>query len=116
VKVFLLWEQGVPGSNPGTPTKSPHNCEGFFIYMPFHLYILESQSSGKLYIGQTNNLSDRVERHNSGRNKYTKGKGPWILLFSISFETRSEAVLLEIRLKAWKNPVKVKEWIKTQID
>jgi putative endonuclease len=76
--------------------------------MPYYTYILESQSTGKLYIGQTNNLSDRLERHNSGRNKYTKGKGPWILLYSVTFETRAEAVTLEGQLKSWKSPARVK--------
>ncbi len=79
--------------------------------MAFYLYILESQTTGKLYIGQTNSLDNRIIRHNTGRNKYTKGKGPWVLLFSRCFETRSEAVLMELQLKSWKNPVKIKEWI-----
>ncbi|MBS1595822.1 MAG: GIY-YIG nuclease family protein [Bacteroidetes bacterium] len=44
--------------------------------MSFYVYILESATTGRLYIGQTNDLSDRLVRHNSGRNKYTAGKGP----------------------------------------
>jgi putative endonuclease len=79
--------------------------------MTFYLYILESQTTGKLYIGQTNDLQDRIIRHNSDRNKYTKGKGPWILLFSKAFDTRAAAVSMEIKLKSWKNPTKVKGWI-----
>jgi putative endonuclease len=80
----------------------------------FHLYILESETSGKLYIGQTNDLQDRINRHNSNQNLATRNKGPWKLLFSIEFKSRSEAVLLEKKLKSWKNPGKVKEWIKNQ--
>jgi putative endonuclease len=77
----------------------------------FHLYILESETTGRLYIGQTNDLPDRIYRHNSNQNLATKNKGPWKLLLSVDFESRSEAVLLEKKLKAWKNPTKVKQWL-----
>ncbi len=40
----------------------------------FFVYIIQS-SSGKCYIGQTNNLADRLNRHNSNRSNYTKNKG-----------------------------------------
>jgi putative endonuclease len=80
----------------------------------YSIYILESQSSGKLYIGQTNNLQDRIKRHNSNQNLATKNKGPWKLLFFLEFNSRSEAVLMERKLKAWKKPEKVKQWIKSQ--
>ncbi|MGD9995052.1 MAG: GIY-YIG nuclease family protein [Salinivirgaceae bacterium] len=41
----------------------------------FYTYILYSEKSGAFYIGQTNNLVDRLERHNSGRNKFTRSHG-----------------------------------------
>ncbi|NBW36406.1 MAG: GIY-YIG nuclease family protein [Cytophagia bacterium] len=82
--------------------------------MTYHCYILVSDSSGKLYIGQTNDLSDRIRRHNEGYNLATRNRGPWKLLFSIGFQTRAEAVTLERKLKAFKNPDKVKDWIKRQ--
>ena len=80
----------------------------------FFTYILESVSTGQLYIGQTNNIEDRLKRHNSGRNKSTKSKAPWILLHQVSFKTRAEAAQLERKLKRWKNPTRVKEWIEKQ--
>ena len=58
--------------------------------MNYYCYILELETTGQLYIGQTNNLEDRLLRHNSGRNKYTKRKGPWKLIHEEKFETRSE--------------------------
>ena len=82
--------------------------------MSFYTYILESLTTGKLYIGQTADLDKRIFRHNNGGSRYTKGKGPWKLLFSIGFMTRSEAILLENRLKRFKNPAKVKNWIESQ--
>ncbi|HEY5123013.1 MAG TPA: GIY-YIG nuclease family protein [Ignavibacteria bacterium] len=69
----------------------------------YFTYILKSLSTGKLYIGQTNNLEDRVKRHNSNQNKFTKNKGPWDLVFFREFSTRSESVKFETKLKALKN-------------
>ena len=79
--------------------------------MPYYTYIIESESTARLYIGQTNNLEDRLHRHNNNQNKYTKGKGPFRLLHSKSFETRSEAIALELKLKKWKSSKRVKSWI-----
>jgi putative endonuclease len=78
----------------------------------FFVYILESEETGRLYIGQTNNLEDRLVRHNSNRVRSTKGKGPWKLLGYFSRENRSEAVLLERYLKSLKKPAAVREYLK----
>ncbi|MBD3225303.1 MAG: hypothetical protein GF313_11270 [Caldithrix sp.] len=64
-----------------------------------------------LYIGQTHNLSDRLNRHNQNRNKYTAGKGPWKLLYYQSFATRREAIGLEAYLKGFKNKTYLLQWI-----
>jgi len=69
----------------------------------YYTYILQSESSGKIYTGQTNNLTDRINRHNANQNKYTKNKGPWKLSFVKEFNTRSEAVIFENKLKSIKN-------------
>ncbi|MBK7407761.1 MAG: GIY-YIG nuclease family protein [Saprospirales bacterium] len=77
----------------------------------FHTYIIQSQTSGSFYIGQTNNLDERLRRHNGNRNKATKGKGPWKLVYSKAFGIRSEAVILERRLKSFKNKDFLKKWV-----
>lgn len=69
----------------------------------YYTYIIQSESKGKFYIGQTNNLQARVNRHNSNKNFTTKNKGPWTLLFFEEFETRSEAMLYENKIKSYKN-------------
>lgn len=79
--------------------------------MPYFTYILQSEISGQLYIGQTNNLTDRLARHNQNRNKATKGKGPWKLLYAQMFDTRREAMGLERTLKNYKNKTYILNWI-----
>ncbi len=68
----------------------------------FYVYILKSDT-GFSYIGQTNNLLDRIKRHNSGRNAYTRNKGIWEIVESHMVNSRKEAVELEIKLKGMKN-------------
>ena len=82
--------------------------------MVFYTYVLQSEKNSQLYIGQTNDLEDRIKRHNENRNLATKGKGPWKILFSKQFETRVEAVELESKLKSWKSRIRVLEFIARQ--
>jgi putative endonuclease len=64
------------------------------------VYILQSLKSGKFYCGQTEDLDDRLQRHNSGRNKSTSNGAPWTLKWQIQVQTRSEAVKLERKIKS----------------
>jgi putative endonuclease len=66
----------------------------------FYLYILESEVSGRLYIGQTNDLQDRLHRHNSNENLATKNKGPWKVLFffGVRIQSGSSALGEEIKI------------------
>ena len=63
------------------------------------VYILFSKSSLKYYTGQTDNLENRLYRHNSGLSLSTKSGKPWELISQFKFITRSEAVLLEQKIK-----------------
>lgn len=67
--------------------------------MIWYVYILKC-SDGSLYTGITNNLEKRIETHNSGKGaKYTRGRTPVTLLASWIFETKSEALKEELRIK-----------------
>ncbi|MGA9238319.1 GIY-YIG nuclease family protein [Robiginitalea sp.] len=63
------------------------------------VYILYSRSLKKYYVGQSSNLKDRLERHNSGRSRYTKLGIPWELKYEFCCSTRSEAMRLERKIK-----------------
>ncbi len=68
----------------------------------FCVYILQSQSTGKRYVGQTSNLERRLDAHNQELSRYTKGRGPWVLVYSETYNTRSEAIVREKFLKSGK--------------
>ena len=63
------------------------------------VYILHSESTFKYYTGQTDNLENRLKRHNSGLSLSTKHGKPWGLIYNIGFSTRSEAMDLEQKIK-----------------
>ncbi|MCX6702579.1 MAG: GIY-YIG nuclease family protein [Candidatus Wolfebacteria bacterium] len=67
--------------------------------MGYYVYILKSLVNGDLYVGSTENIDRRVELHNSGKVKSTKGYKPWKLLECQEFVSRSEAVRKEKFLK-----------------
>lgn len=65
----------------------------------YHTYVLKSSFNNDIYVGSTENIENRLHKHNSGRVKSTKGYRPWILLESKEFLTRSEAYRYEMFLK-----------------
>ena len=83
--------------------------------MPYWVYILQNEITGKLYKGQTSDLDNRVKRHNSdepGSMRYThKQKGSWRLIYSEECSTRSEATQREKFLKSGQG----REWIKRNV-
>ena len=63
--------------------------------------MLKSISRGvkKTYVGYTNNLDLRLNKHNSNKGaKSTKGY-KWILIYSKKFKTKNEAMSFEYSLK-----------------
>ena len=80
----------------------------------FFTYVIESELTGRFYIGQTNDLAARVLRHNKGRVPSTKSERPWILIYYKGFETRSQAMRLEQRLKRFKKRVAVMKFFDEQ--
>jgi len=63
--------------------------------MNYFVYILYSVIFKRTYVGQTDNISNRLLYHNSGKVKSTKPYRPWILIHSESFISRSEAMKRE---------------------
>ena len=67
----------------------------------YYVYILQSLKTGKLYIGHTDNLTRRVEEHNTVRGgKYTRQNGPWRLVYNESYPDGSSAVQREMYIKS----------------
>lgn len=62
-------------------------------------YILRC-GDGTLYTGITNNVQKRLKAHQEGKGaKYTRGRGPIVLVVCFSFKTKSQAAKEEFRIK-----------------
>ncbi len=94
----LVYTERVGGSNPSAPTQMPILLDRHFYYL-FYVYIIYSKLFDKYYIGQTNDVSARLVRHNCGLEDFTSKYVPWVLIGYITKSTRSEAVVLEKKLK-----------------
>ena len=66
----------------------------------YTVYILYSLKDKKLYIGCTNNLSKRLNKHRSGRVTSTRNRRPLELIYSENFENKGEAFNRERFLKS----------------
>jgi putative endonuclease len=67
------------------------------------VYILQSETARRYYVGSTNELDRRVAEHERGHSRATRGRGPWKLVYSERFETLAEARRREIEIKQWKS-------------
>jgi len=57
----------------------------------------------KSYVGYTNNLQERIKKHNSNKGaKSTRGY-KWKLIFKKKFLSKSEAMIFEYKLKKDRN-------------
>jgi putative endonuclease len=77
---------------------------------PFWVYVLQNPG-GRFYIGHTDDLTRRVEDHNSslGHMTFTHKNGPWTLVWSESHPTRSAAVVREKQIKSMKSAKWIRE-------
>jgi predicted GIY-YIG superfamily endonuclease len=55
--------------------------------------------NGRIYIGQTKGIKERLAAHNNGRVKSTRSHSPWELVAIQNVESRAEAKWIEKRLK-----------------
>ena len=67
--------------------------------MSWLVYILKC-GDNSLYTGITKNIEKRLLAHEEGRGaKYTKGRGPFTIVYKKKFKSRSEATIRETEIK-----------------
>ncbi len=74
----------------------------------YTVYILHSLKDSSHYIGYTSNITDRLQRHNEGRSRFTRSKMPWKLVYSEEYESRQEAMKRERQIKSYKGGIAFK--------
>ncbi len=69
----------------------------------FYVYILQSLSTKRFYVGQCDHLIERFNEHQNGYNKSTRNRGPWWMPYYEIYDTRSQAVKRESQIKRKKS-------------
>ncbi|MFC7774487.1 GIY-YIG nuclease family protein [Flavobacterium sp. GCM10027622] len=71
----------------------------FLCRFMFYVYSIYSVSKDVYYKGFTSDLEARLIKHNLGESNYTSSTNDWELVYSMTFETKTEALKEEKRLK-----------------
>ncbi|PYI65305.1 MAG: hypothetical protein DMF07_05305 [Verrucomicrobia bacterium] len=69
--------------------------------MLYRVYVIQNRE-GKFYIGLTDDVGRRINQHNMGGSRWTRGKGPWTLVWQSAEMNLSSARKLELLLKRQK--------------
>jgi predicted GIY-YIG superfamily endonuclease len=64
------------------------------------VYVIQSSKNGACYTGETENLERRLIEHNSGKRRFTSGRGPWTIVHIERYESSFEARRRERFLKS----------------
>ena len=66
--------------------------------MAYRVYVIQNRE-GRFYIGVAEDVALRLQQHNRGDSRWTKGRGPWRVVWQSDRMNLSEARKLENRLK-----------------
>jgi putative endonuclease len=81
--------------------------------MAAFLYILQSQTSGKFYVGSTDDLDRRLSEHARNHTPSTRGRGPWTLVHKEEFASLLQSRRREMEIKRWKSARLIRALIAT---
>ncbi len=69
----------------------------------FYVYILKSETSGRYYIGYSEDPDRRLAEHNSGKVKSTRNFRPWVKIYTEAFPDEVSAIRREREIKSMKS-------------
>jgi putative endonuclease len=67
----------------------------------YRVYVLRNNESN-FYIGLSDDVTRRLAQHNFGQSRWTKGRGPWRIVWQSEWTSFSDARKLELLLKRQK--------------
>ena len=115
------YKHEVRGSNPLPPThrfrasrfakREGQRFESSTAHAMYFVYILESLSSGRYYVGSTRDIWRRLGQHNSGKTTSTRNDRPWKLVYFEQFQSMSDAIKRERQIKSRKSRIYIENLI-----
>ena len=82
----------------------------------YYVYILLSLRDLDFYVGFTENLKKRYTKHNDGKNKATKSRKPFELIFYEAYRNKYDALRREKYLKSTKGKTTLRAMLKEYLD
>ena len=64
----------------------------------YYVYILQSENDGKFYIGSTSDLQARLDFHNSGKQRSTRHRIPFKIIYTEEYVDKSDALKRESKI------------------
>lgn len=87
-------------AEPGPAMPETRLCRGTRAFANMHfVYVLEAHHTGRLYVGMTENVEDRLKEHNAGRVGSTKGYRPYSVIYTEKHPDKTSARKREIQIK-----------------
>ena len=80
--------------------------------MFYYTYVLQSKKSKLFYTSFTSDLRKRFNEHNNNKNSYTKGRGPFELIYYEACKDQKDATQRERYLKSGRGKRFLKERLK----
>ena len=81
----------------------------------FYTYVLKSKKNGNLYTGYTNDLRKRFKEHTEGKSLYTKGRGPFKIVYYEACLNEGDARNRELYLKSGRGKLYLKQRLKRSL-
>jgi len=78
----------------------------------FYVYILFSEALNKYYIGSTQDINIRLEKHLQSNKGFTSKAKDWVLMYSEEFKMRTEVIRRERQIKKWKSRIMIEKLFK----
>jgi predicted GIY-YIG superfamily endonuclease len=69
--------------------------------MAYRVYVIQNRE-GRFYVGVSEDVARRLQQHNRGESRWTKGRGPWTIVWQSDDLSLSDARKLENHLKRQK--------------
>ena len=80
--------------------------------MRYYVYILYSETLNKYYVGSTEDVEGRLEKHLQNHKGFTGKAKDWILKYSETCSSRSESIKRKLQIKKWKSRKMIEGLIK----
>ena len=86
-----------------------------FLRTMYYVYVLLSNKDYNFYIGFTENIQQRLDEHNAGKNASTKLRQPLKLIYCEGHTSKSDALRREKYFKSSKGKTTLKQILKNAL-